>query len=121
MGYVISLVNQKGGVGKTTTSVNLASGLALKNRKTLLIDMDPQANASTALDSDPQNPSIYELLLSKASLEQAIQKTKMDNLFLISSNIHLSGISKDFRDNEVTEYSLKDKLALLNQILIIYL
>ena len=108
MGQIISLVNQKGGVGKTTSSVNLASALALRNYKTLVIDMDPQGNASRALGSDLDQPTIYQALCDKTSIEKTIQKTDLDNLFLISSNAHLAGLAVELFHKSSWEFFLKD-------------
>ena len=110
MGYIISLVNQKGGVGKTTTSVNLATALALNNKKTLLIDMDPQGNASSAFDFNPEIPTIYSVLSQKTSLEKAIQKTELDSLSLISSDKHLAASEVEFLSEGAWEFCLKKNL-----------
>lgn len=116
MGQIISLVNQKGGVGKTTSSVNLASALALRNYKTLLIDMDPQGNASRALDSDSNQPSIYQALCDKIPIEKTIQKTDLDNLFLISSDEHLAALSVEIFNEASWEFFLKDRIKNLEKV-----
>ena len=108
---VISLVNQKGGVGKTTSSVNLASALALKNYKTLLIDMDPQGNASRALSYSDDYPSIDSVLLEAVDIQKAIQKTEIENLSLISSNADLSAFTIEAPKKENWEFQLKEKIA----------
>ena len=110
-GQVISLVNQKGGVGKTTSSVNLASALALKNYKTLLIDMDPQGNASRALGTSSEYPSIDSVLLESLPIQKAIQKTELDHLFLISSNADLSAFTLSAPKKENWEFQLKEKIT----------
>ena len=107
MGQVISLVNQKGGVGKTTSSVNLAGALALKNYKCLVIDMDPQGNASRALGSESEGNGIYRVLSGALAIQESIQKTDIMNLSLISSNGHLSAFSLEVLDQEGWEFCLK--------------
>lgn len=115
MGQVISLVNQKGGVGKTTSSVNLASALSLRNYKTLIIDMDPQGNASRALDSLSGHPTIYQALCDKVSIKETIQTTNLNNLFLISSDSHLSGFSMEIFHRDSWEFFLKTRLEDLEE------
>lgn len=115
LGQIISLVNQKGGVGKTTSSVNLASALSLRSYQTLIIDLDPQGNASRALNSQASYAGIYQALCDHATIEKTIQKTDMDNLFLISSDNHLSGFSVEAFQQKNWEFILKKKLDVLKK------
>ena len=93
MGKIIALVNQKGGVGKTTTSINLAASLGVLGKKALLIDLDPQGNSTTGLGIEKGDikASIYDLLVGKAQLKDVILKTKFRNLYIIPATISLSG------------------------------
>ena len=106
MGKVIALVNQKGGVGKTTTSINLAASLGALNKKVLLIDLDPQGNSTTGIGIDKRqtNKSVYELLIGEGTINEAIIKTKFKNLSIIPASINLAGI-----DIELMEKSRVDK------------
>lgn len=93
MAEIIAILNQKGGCGKTTTAVNLAASLTLSNRKVLVIDMDPQGNATTGLgiDKKEQPNTVYSILTGQNTMDESIIKTSIPNLDLIPSNIDLSG------------------------------
>ncbi|NPA27610.1 MAG: ParA family protein [Epsilonproteobacteria bacterium] len=114
MSEIISIANQKGGVGKTTTAVNLAASLANKGKKVLLIDIDPQSNATTNLGFKRNNYefNIYHVITGLKEMDDIILKTEIKNLDLAPSNIGLVGIEKEFYDkkNRKKELILKEKL-----------
>ena len=111
---VISIINQKGGVGKTTTVINLAAGLSLNKKKILIIDLDPQGNATTGLglsNLDQAHNSIYQILSSTKKIEESISKTKYTNLDIITSNVDLSGLEVETADDGRRAYILSEKLT----------
>lgn len=100
MGKIISLVNQKGGVGKTTSSINLAASLGVLKKKVLLIDLDPQGNTTTGVGINKAdiNKSIYDLIIDEATLDEVIVKTKFKNLYVIPATINLAGADIELID-----------------------
>lgn len=109
MGRIIAVANQKGGVGKTTTTINLSACLAEQGQKVLVIDVDPQGNTTSGLGIDKNNTenTVYELMLGEASIDDCIYKSVMDNLDVIPSNVNLAGAEIDLIDIDDREYILK--------------
>ena len=113
MGRVIAVANQKGGVGKTTTAINLASSFAAAEVNTLLIDCDPQSNATSGLGlaKDPERINTYDVLMGAAAAEDALQPTELEQLWIIPGHKNLIGANLELIEVERREFRLRDALA----------
>lgn len=112
MAHIIAITNQKGGVGKTTTAINLSACLAEKGKKTLLVDLDPQGNATSGLGIDKTSlkKNLYDCLIEQAPMEEVVQQTVMKKLFLVPATMDVAGAAVELVTMEEREYRLKQAL-----------
>ena len=112
MGRIIAIANQKGGVGKTTTAINLSACLAEKGQKVLAIDMDPQGNMSSGLglDKDSIDKTIYDMIIGENDIEEVIDHGTIDNLDILPSNVDLSAVEIELIDVDNKEFIVKDAI-----------
>ena len=115
MGKSIVFVNQKGGVGKTTSAINIGAYIAMAGKKVLLVDFDSQGNMSSGVGISKDKPTVYELLAGQVEAKDAVKKTPVPNLDAISASIDLSGAAIELVDQEEREFFLKEALAPLKE------
>ena len=119
MKSTIAVINQKGGVGKTTTVINLATSLSILGQNNLIIDLDPQGNATTGLgkSNNDEEDNVYNLLIKKIGINKAIKKTEIKNLDIIGSNVNLSGLEVETANDSDRAFVLKQILEKENNLL----
>ena len=113
MSEIMAIANQKGGVGKTTTTINLAAALAEKNQRVLIIDMDPQGNTSSGLgiDKDELETTVYQLMIGDNTFDECVQKDVFENLDVLAANVNLAGIEIETMDMEDRNYILSNIIS----------
>ena len=117
MGKTVAIVNQKGGVGKTTTAVNLAAAVGMKGYKTLLVDIDPQGNATSGLGFSKRDTEIstYDMMIGTAAAEDIVKETEFSRLDLLPANMNLAGAELEIADLDSRESRIKNALAPLKE------
>ena len=112
MGRTIAVANQKGGVGKTTTTINLAAALGTRGKKVLVVDTDPQGNTTSGFGIDKNNleNTIYELMLEEISTDECILKDVVENVDIIPSNVNLAAVEVELMDKNNKEFILKNEI-----------